>query len=203
MFMNVLATAKRFAPAAAVFGLVAVGTLVALPNNDDESDGKDLVPALVVTRPFEAGASSSAVESAVAIRMVSPATRPAGALASRTQIPDGVLAYAHVAGQQVLASSFAENVLSAVGDGFASVSVMVDPQRWVGPYLASGKTVDIYSIGVEGAEKIASKAVILGSPETEELLPKEETIVSLAVPDEALQAVLLAASENRLWMVGA
>jgi hypothetical protein len=108
-----------------------------------------------------------------------------------------------VVGQQLLVTSFADDAVAAVGAGRVSVSVRVDSQRWVGPFNTTGTVVDVYAIDENGATKISSGAVILGSPSTEDLTPKQDSIVSLAVREETLQAVLVAASENRLWMVGA
>lgn len=193
---------KKFGPTVAVFSLVSFGALLALPKNGNGNADADLVPVVVVTKEFAGGSSAASLDGHVDVRRVPRSARTDGALRSVSEIPDGVLAFDHASGQQLLATSFAENQVTAVGDGRVAVSVLVDPQRWVGPYTVSGAQVDVYAIGDEGAELISAGAVILGSPATDGLMPKEDSIVSLAVRDDTLEAVLLAASENRLWMVG-
>lgn len=193
---------KRYGPPMAVFALVSAGALLALPEPDGNDGGGDLVPVLVVTKPIAAGSPTDDLAGGVDVRLVPGSSRPDGALDDEKDVPDGVLAYDHVAGQQLLATSFAEDSVAAVGDGRVAVSVRVDSQRWVGPYTTTGVVVDVYSIDETGATKISDGAVILGSPATEDLTPKQDSIVSLAVRAETLQAVLVAANENRLWMVG-
>jgi hypothetical protein len=194
---------KRFGPTVAVFSLVSVGALLALPDNDSADADKDLVPVLVAKDALPSGTPTGSLADVVEVRDVPRPARAEGALDSVGDIPEGVLAYDHVVGQQLLVTSFADDAVAAVGAGRVSVSVRVDSQRWVGPFNTTGTVVDVYAIDENGATKISSGAVILGSPSTEDLTPKQDSIVSLAVREETLQAVLVAASENRLWMVGA
>lgn len=194
---------KRYGSTVAVFALVSAGAWLALPNGGDgKDDGTDLVPVLVVTKAVAGGSSAADLESAVAVRRIAEADLPDGALSEKEDIPEGVVAYDHVAGQQLLVTSFADDPVAAVGEGRVAVSVRVDSQRWVGPYTTTGSVVDVYSLEDTGATKISGGAVILGSPATEDLTPKQDSIVTLAVRQETLQAVLIAANENRLWMVG-
>ncbi len=194
---------KRFGPSVAVFSLVSVGALMALPDNDGADANKDLVPVVVATKTMASGTPSESVATGVEVRKVPRSARAEGAIDAIGDVPRGVLAYDHVAGQQLLVTSFADDPVDAVGEGRVAVSVLVDPQRWVGPFSTTGAVVDVYAIDENGATKISSGAVILKSPSSEDLAPKEDSIVSLAVREETLQAVLVAASENRLWMVGA
>ncbi len=194
---------KRFGPPVAVFSLVAVGALLALPDNDGAEANKDLVPVLVATELIRSGSSTDGLSGVVDQHLVPRAQRPDGALSNTRDIPTGVLAYDHVAGQQLLVTSFAKDPVAATGDGRVAVSVRVDSQRWVGPFTTTGAVVDVYAIDENGATRISGNAVILGSPDTDDLTPKQDSIVSLAVREETLEAVLVAASENRLWMVGA
>jgi hypothetical protein len=193
---------KKFGPAAAVFSLVSVGALLALPDRDSADPGQDLVPVVVVKETLASGTDTSALAGLVQVRKVPRSARADGALDSVADIPKGVLAYDHVGGQQLLVTSFADDPVDAVGEGRVAVSVRVDPQRWVGPFTTTGAVVDVYAIDENGATMISRGAVILGSPRADELMPKEDSIVSLAVRQETLQAVLVAANENRLWMVG-
>lgn len=193
---------KKFAPTVAVFSLVSVGALLALPRNDGNDAETNLAPVLVVTKSVSAGSSADNLENVVAVRRIAEADLPEGALSKKEDIPVGVVAYDHVAGQQLLVTSFADDPVAAVGEDRVAISVRVDSQRWVGPYTITGSVVDVYSLDDAGATKISDDAVILGSPATEDLTPKQDSIVTLAVRQETLQDVLIAANENRLWMVG-
>ncbi len=159
---------KRFVPAALAFVLVAFGTLMVLPKNDEAANADERQPTLVVTREVE-----------------------------------GVLISDHVAGEQLLASSFAANVVEGLGVGFVAVSVRLDAQRWVGPLVTTGDVVDIYDIGADVALPIAKDAVVLEAPSPNELGPRDEAVISLGVPRSSLSAVLVAANDNRIWLVGA
>ncbi|MGA1038576.1 MAG: hypothetical protein ACO3VQ_12305, partial [Ilumatobacteraceae bacterium] len=88
------------------------------------------------------------------------------------------------------------------GGDFISVSVRVDAQRWAGPYASTGDRVDIYRSG-DTTELIVSNAVIINAPLLEDLDPRAESIVTLAVPEAAVTNIISAASQNEIWMVGA
>ncbi len=194
---------RRFAPAAGAFLLVAGGTLFALPQSEDKSSDAVRLPTVVAVAPLVGGASTDQVRANIEIRQIDANSRPVGALSSTSEIPDGVLVASVVEGQQLLTSSFAENKVDALGDDYVSVSVRLESQRWVGPVLISGMTVNIFEITDSGALDIAQKAVVLEAPTPNDVEPKADAIVSLGIPQDALPKVLLAASENRLWLVGA
>ena len=201
--MNIKFSMKRFGPAVLAFLLVVVGVLLLVPNDNNEAKANLEVPVVVAESSLSSGATASQVRSNVAVRMVPETARAAGAFSSIEELPDGVLAYSHVAGQQILKTSFSENQLVALGDGYVAVSIRVESQRWVGPYVMAGSSVNIFDTQVAGASLISSDAVILGVPETTDLEPKEDTVISLGVKRESLPAVLVAASENRIWLVSA
>ena len=201
--MNIKFSMKRFGPAVLAFLLVVVGVLLLVPNDNNEAKANLEVPIVVAESSLSSGATASQVRSNVAVRMVPETARAAGAFSSIEELPDGVLAYSHVAGQQILKTSFSENQLVALGDGYVAVSIRVESQRWVGPYVMAGSSVNIFDTQVAGASLISSDAVILGVPETTDLEPKEDTVISLGVKRESLPAVLVAASENRIWLVSA
>ena len=193
---------RRFAPAAGAFLLVAGGTLFALPNSDDGGSTTKQLPTVVAIAPLAGGSDSEQVRASVEIRQVDIEDRPVGALSATSEIPDGVLVAPHVVGQQLLETSFAENKVEALGDNYVSVSVRLESQRWVGPVLISGMTVNIFEITLTGATEVAKKAVVLEAPTPDDVEPKADAIVSLGIPRDSLPKVLLAASENRLWLVG-
>ena len=199
--MNIKFSIKRFGPAVLAFTLVGFGVLLVLPDDNDKAKATQDVPVVVAVNSLSSGASAGQVRNNVEIQLVPQASRATGAFSSIEDIPDGVLAYTHVAGQQILKSSFSVNQLVALGEGYVAVSIRVESQRWVGPYVMSGKSVNIYDTNITTASLISSDAVILGTPETEDLEPKQDTIISLGVKQESLAAVLVAASEDRLWLV--
>lgn len=201
--MKNIQSAKRFIPAIAAFVLVAVGTLIALPNDDTASSAEQRQPTLVLSVDVESGTPATDVAAHTEVKMIEVAARASGALSSLDEVPEGVLVATHVAGQQLLASSFAGNVVEGLGKGFVAVSVRLDAQRWVGPVMATGKIVDIYDIVEASADPIVRGAVVLSAPAPEEFDPRAEAIVSLGVPESTLSRVLVAANENRVWLVGA
>jgi hypothetical protein len=134
--------------------------------------------------------------------MMDSQSRASGSLSSFEEIPEGVLVSDHVQGQQLLISSIAANAVDGLGAGFVAISVAMDSQRWLGPLLSTGTTVDVYEIVGEISTRIAENAVILNEPSTEDSSSNDQKIVSLAVPGTSLNQVLVAANENRLWLVG-
>lgn len=194
---------KRFAPATLAFVLVAFGTLLVLPKNDEAANADERQPTLVLVRGVEAGTPASELVTDVEVKMLEPDARATGALSSLDEIPDGVLISNHVPGEQLLASSFAANVVEGLGVGFVAVSVRLDAQRWVGPLVTTGDVVDVYDIGDEVALPIAREAVVLEAPTPTDLGPRDEAVISLGVPQSSLSAVLVAANDNRIWLVGA
>lgn len=201
--MKDLQTLKRFAPAVLAFALVALGSLMILPKNDDVANAEQRQPVLVLTGDADVGTLTADLVSLVEVKMLETDARATGALASIDDLPEGVLRSDHVKGQQLLVTSFAANVVEGLGEGFVAVSVRLDAQRWVGPLVTTGDVVDVYDIGTDAATAIARKAVVLGAPVPTDLGPRDEAVISLGVPEASLSAVLVAASENRIWLVGA
>lgn len=193
---------REFAPAIGAFALVAVGTFVALPK-DDPADATDLVPTVVATEDMPGGSDSDEVRSKVEIRFIDPAARARGALSTTAAIPDGVLIADLVTGQQLLSTSFSSTAVAALGDDYVAVSVRLDPQEWVGPVIITGNTVDVYDVFNEETTLVARGAVILDAPDPRSLEPTDDTVVSLGVRRESLPALLVAATNNRIWLTGA
>lgn len=201
--MNLAASLRRHRVTIAAFFLVLIGTLAVVPRGDESATATEKFPTLVVTSAIAKGSSSALVRASVEVRDLDVAARATGALSSLDEIPDGVLVSAHVAGEQLLVSSFASDEVSALGPGFVSVSIRLDAQRWVGPLLTTGDTVDVFDVTDTGSTKIATKAVIIDAPSAAEVGPRDESIVSMGVPASALPAVLSAATSGRIWLVGA
>ena len=183
--------------------LVMVGTYALVGTSGDTAEtNEDLVPTVVVIEPIAAGTDTAAISDVLEVRMLPSSVRPEGALSNLESIPPGVLTSDVVIGEQLLESSVALDKVDALGGGFTSISVRVDAQRWAGPYGATGDAVDIYRSG-DLIELIVSDAVIISAPSLEELDPRAESIVTLAVPDQAVTGIISAASQNEIWMVGA
>jgi hypothetical protein len=198
----VAARVKSLAPAIGAFALVAVGTLVALPDGKS-SEASARIPTVVAVGEIAAGTTTDEMRGRIEILNLEPEARAAGALTSVADIPDGVLTGDLVDGQQVLASGFSATQVAALGDDYAAVSVRLDPQQWVGPVIITGDVVDVYDVFNEETTLVASGAVILDAPDPESLDPNEETIISLGVRRESLPALLVAATNNRVWLTGA
>ena len=193
---------KRFIPAIAIFLLVTFGLLQLIPTDKNVAVSTELIPTVVFTQIASAGTNSSDLVSQIEIRMMDTQSRASGSLSSIEEIPSGVLVSDHVEGQQLLISSIAANAVDGLGVGFVAVSVAMDAQRWIGPLLATGTIVDVYEVIGETSTRIAENAVILNEPTVDESSSNDQTIISLAVPGSSLNQVLVAANENRLWLVG-
>lgn len=201
--MNLKDIARKSAPAVGIFSLAFVGVLALAP--DDASTSDDLVPVLVATRTLTDGTQSSAVRAAAEVRLVPASARTEGAIVDLDALPDGVLAFDHVRGQQILATSFARNRVSSLGTDFVAVSVSLDAQRWVGPWLQAGRLVDVYDTAEPQPELAATRAVILDAPDgsdAADLQPTQDTVISLGIPKESLAEVLAAAENGTVWLVG-
>jgi len=200
--MNIPQKIKRMAPAFTAFILVGGGTLLILPNQSSDNSGDDLVPTVIMKTFIEAGTTTKDVALSVEITEIPDAARANGALSSLNQLPQGVLVSDHVEGQQVLLTSFSKSSVAALGDNYVAVSVRLDTQRWLGPIRATGEFVNVYAVTPTSASIISLDAVVLDTPEVEDIKAKDESIISLGVKKETLGAVLSAARDNSLWLTG-
>lgn len=200
--MKLKSLARKAAPAAGVFSLAFAGVLALAPKG--ESKDETLVPVVVATRTMSDGTDSTAVRKSVVVRLVPDFARSEGAFTSVDALPDGVLAFDHVPGQQILYTSFARNHVSSLGANFVAISVTLDPQRWVGPWLQAGRIVDVYDTREPRPTLVATRAVILDAPEdpANTLEPTQDTVVSLGIPKETLVEVLAAAENGTVWLAG-
>jgi hypothetical protein len=118
------------------------------------------------------------------------------------ELGDGVLNADLVPGQQLLTSSFAEDVVDALGPDLVAVSVRLEAQRWIGPYRLTGDRVTVHRIGENGTEVLAYEVRILDAPAADAVDPRSEQLISLAVPESAVGTIMNAAAANELWMAG-
>lgn len=193
---------QRFGLPLVAFLLVGAGSFAALAGREGTSGSSNRQPTLVATADIPAGSSAAEVRSHVEVREVAVSDRVPNALSSVDQITDGVLAYAHVNGQQILATSFAPNRIDAVKKGYVAVSIRLDTQRWFGPLTTSGTVVDVYDVTPTGSRLVSKGAVVVDTPTTNDIGPKDDTVLSLAVNPLTLSDVLVAADEGRIWLVG-
>lgn len=184
--------------------LVTIGALalISSPANSDTTADLNLIDTVVAVRPIEAGTSTDDLDGLVEIRQLPAQARANGALTNIDQLPAGTLVADHVAGQQVLTTSIADDPIDAIGDDLVAVSVRLDPQRWTGPFTTTGAVVDIYETSDIDTTLIVSEAQIIDAPDTAELDPRSEAVITLAVPVDGVTAVITAASTGQIWMVG-
>ena len=200
--MKIPPRVRRLAPAAIAFTLVALGAAAALPTSGESAAERPRVAVLVASASLRSGAPATDVARSAEVRMVDESLVAEGALTALDQIPDGVLAFPVVRGQQFVVSSFAEDRVEALGTDFVSVAVDLDSQRWIGPLLTSGTVVDVYDVGPEGVMLIANDAVVMEHPEVSEALPSQDALITLGVPKMSLAGVLQSAGLGQIWLVG-
>lgn len=196
---------RRVGPALAAFVLVALGVMVLAGGGRDSATAESdaLRPTVVAVGPIEAGTAVDALGSRVEVRMLPEDARAQGAVESVTQLPTGVLAGAHVAGQQVLSTSVIDDVRARLGKGMVAVSAKLDPAQWSGPVATTGTRVNVYAIGGPSADLIAVGVVVLNAPDPSTLAPQQEAIVTLGVPDAQVSRVIGAVAGAGIWLVTA
>lgn len=195
---------RRVGPAFAAFVLVALGVLVLANNNKASSAAsEDLQPTLVAVTAIPKGTTVDQLASMVEVRMFSTNARATGAYSSIDDLVPGIIATDHVAGQQILTTSFAADPRSDLGNGLVAVSVRLSPAQWTGPMGATGNRVNVYAVGAATAELIAQNVIVLDAPDPSKLTPQQETIVTLGVPDAYVPRVIGAAAGAGIWLVTA
>jgi hypothetical protein len=197
--MKIREKLKKYWVPIAVFVLATAGLISLLPRSDNAADATIEFPTLIVTSDLPAGTDSSIVQLHVDVRLIPASARASGALASLGDIPHGLLNSHHVVGQQLLISSFDKNQVRAIGEGYVALSIRLDPQRWTGPYTASGQRVDIFDVGPTNVELISADAVIINAPATD-IKPDDTSVVTFGVHRESVNAVLMAAKNDQVWV---
>jgi hypothetical protein len=200
--MTIKQNITKYLPAMLAFSFVLAGSWMLLPRAEDTANADAQVSVLVLERAMPAGSSASAVRGAVTARSMPAEAVVDGAFDSPDDITDGVLAIDHAQGQQLTSLSFARNRVAAVGPEFVVTSVRMSAQNWSGALRISGDIVDVYALTKTGAAMVSTGAVVLDSPSLDDLQPSDEAVITIAVRRETLPAVLFAASEEQLWLVG-
>jgi hypothetical protein len=195
---------RRLGLPLAAGALVALGTLAIVGTGDDTTGAAnvDLIPTLVARQTVPAGTDRETLIDRLEVRMLPDEARADGVIESIDDLPDGVLVIDLVPGQQVLATSIADDVVAAIADDYVAVSVRLDPQRWTGPFSVTGADVDLYDNREESTGLLVKHARIIDAPDTTELDARSEAVITLAVPADDVGAVIDAAANGRLWAVG-
>lgn len=192
----------KYLPALFAFGFVLAGSWLLLPRDDESADAESTTQVVVLTRAVGAGAPALEVRNASALRSLPVDAVADGALSSLDDISAGVLAIDHSSGQQLTRASFARSRAAAVGDDFVITSVRMPSQNWSGAVRISGDTLDVYALTDAGATLVSRDAVVLDSPPLDDVQPSADAVITLAIRHETLSAVLAAAQDERLWLVG-
>jgi hypothetical protein len=200
--MTIKQNITKYLPAMLAFSFVLVGSWMLLPRDEDTASADAQVDVLVLDRAMPEGASASAVRDAASVRSLPAEAVTEGAFDSIDDIDGGVLAIDHAKGQQLTTLSFARNRVAAVGPEFVVTSVRMSAQNWSGALRISGDVVDVYALTETGAAMVSAGAVVLDSPSLDDLQPADEAVITIAVRRETLPAVLFAAREEQLWLVG-
>jgi hypothetical protein len=195
---------RRLGLPLAAGALVAFGTLALVGNGDDAAGTPtvDLIPTVVARQAVPSGTDRETLIDRLEVRMLPDEARADGAIERLDDLPEGVLVNELVRGQQVLMSSIADDVIAAIDDNFVAVSVRLDPQRWAGPFNVTGAAVDLYDNQEASTGLLVEGARIIEAPDTTELDPRSEAVITLAVPADDVSAVIDAAANGRLWAVG-
>ncbi|NDF68890.1 MAG: hypothetical protein EB143_05170 [Actinobacteria bacterium] len=200
--MTIKQNITKYLPAMLAFSFVLVGSWMLLPRDEDTVSADAQVDVLVLDRAMPEGASASAVRDAASVRSLPAEAVTEGAFDSIDDIDGGVLAIDHAKGQQLTTLSFARNRVAAVGPEFVVTSVRMSAQNWSGALRISGDVVDVYALTETGVAMVSAGAVVLDSPSLDDLQPADEAVITIAVRRETLPAVLFAAREEQLWLVG-
>lgn len=193
---------QRLALPALAFLLTAVGLFLLVGGDDGAAAPPVGIDTVVATASVPAGTTGSELAGLVDVRVIEASARATGALSSLDEIGEGVLVAGLVPGQQILASSFAEDVVDALGPNLVAVSVRLEAQRWTGPYRLTGDTVTVHRLGEAGTVVLAEQVRIIDAPGADAIDPRSEQLISLAVPESAVGDIIAAAAADELWMVG-
>lgn len=209
---------RRLIVPLAAGALVTLGTLLLVSPGGSGADtaepATELFPTVVAVEPIAAGTPLAGLAERLEVRMLPADARATGTFASLDEIEalaesDGAIVVDDLAiGEHLLRTDVASDPVAAVAEGYGrdyvAVSVRVDPQRWVGPFSTTGAEVDVYATATDGTASrlIVSAARIIAAPDTAELDPRSESVITLAVPADSVTAVIDAAAAGTLWMVG-
>jgi len=194
---------QRLALPLLAFALTAAGLFLLIGGDDGAAAPPVGLDTVVAIANVPAGTSGTDLAGLVEVRTIAETARASGALASVDEVGDGVLVAGLVPGQQVLASSFADDVVDALGPDLVAISVRLEAQRWSGPYRLTGEEVTVHQVDGEGTRILAAKVRIIDVASADVVDPRSEQIISLAVPQSTAGAIIAAAAQDALWLVGA
>lgn len=200
--MTIKRSLAKYVPAMLAFTFVLAGSWVLLPRDKDTVVADARTNVVVLTQAMPRGSSVPDVRNAATVRSLPSEAVVDGAFDSLDDLTDGVLAVDHASGQQLTGLSFVRNRVAAVGPDFVVTSVRLSAQHWSGALRISGDVVDVYALSDTGAIMVSPGAVVLDSPPLDDVLPSDDAVITIAVRRESLPAVLVAAQQEQLWLVG-
>lgn len=200
--MTITRRVTKYLPAMLAFAFVLAGSWMLLPRDEDTADAEARVNVVMLTRALPEGATALDIRNAAEVRSMPAEAVADGAYDSLDDITGGVLSVAHASGQQLTQLSFARNRVAAVGPEFVVTSVRMSAQNWSGAVRISGDVVDVYALTETGASLVTRGAVVLDAPSLEELQPSSDAVITIAVRRDSLAALLVAAHDEQLWLVG-
>jgi hypothetical protein len=193
---------RRLAPALVAFVLAVLGLALLVGDRSAPLAAADGVPTVVALRDVPAGTPTAELLASLDVRDLPTMARAAGALSSLDDVPDGVTAAPLAVGQQVLASTVADDPREQLGGDLVAISVELEAQQWVGPVATTGERVDIYALGGNAGEDavvVATGVVVLDSP-----TPGRDNglaVVTLGVARTDAARVVGAIAGAGIWLV--
>jgi pilus assembly protein CpaB len=195
---------RRLGPLLLAFGLAFIGVLLLVQQG--ESDGTDAevvsevrVATVVATAEVAAGTPVSELGGSVEVRELPAPARAVGAVEALDGLPPGKLLTPLVPGQQVLISAVANDPLDDVGSGLVAVSVVLAPERWVGPVTTFGDEVRVYVVGGDEALPLTT-AYVLSAPDPASVGAGQSVLLTLGVPAAEAGRLIGAVSTTGIWL---
>jgi hypothetical protein len=198
---------RRLGPLLLAFGLATVGVLLLFEQQPESNDGSTdttvvaevRVPTLVAIDNIAAGTSVSELGPVVEVRDLPASARAAGAVESLSGLPPGTLLNPLVPGQQLLISAIADDPRDNVGSELVAVSVVLAPERWIGPVRTTGDEVKIYVLGGAEAQPLTT-AYVLSAPDPTTVAIGQNVLITLGVPAADAGRVIGAVSTTGIWL---
>jgi hypothetical protein len=193
---------RRLAPGLVAAVLALLGIVLLVTDRSAPVDAADAIPTVVAIRSVPAGTPSANLLPLLDVRDLPPDARANGALSSLDDVPDGLTTAPLVAGQQVLATTVADDPRDQLGGDLVAVSAELEAQQWVGPVATTGELVDVYALGGTDATEatvIATGVVVLDAPNPNG--DDDSSVVILGVARADAPRVVGAIAGDGIWLV--
>jgi hypothetical protein len=201
--LSLPALMRRLAPGLVAFVLALLGiSLLVADRSAPVVAVADGVPTVVAVAAVPAATTTAELLPLLEVRDIAPSARVSGALSSLDEVPDGVITSPLAAGQQILASSVADDPREQLGGDLVAVSAELEAQQWKGPVATTGDVVDVYALGGTGATEatiVATGVVVLDAPSPDD--DDDTSVVILGVPRADATRVVGAIAGDGIWLV--